>query len=150
MDTDDAITALVAYRDEHGPLGGFLTAVLENDLGKVIHHADPTSWQNLKAIYAWVYMEMPAEAWGDPASVKRWQQHRRVLVPTLSDWRQKAPDAKCLSCSTSLADKDLDHYDHPWGWPVQGLKELQWLSLKCDCGYETSLVKLGVPRPRGY
>ena len=49
--------------------GGFVTAVLENDLAGAIARADADNLRNLPAIVAFVYAEVPAICWGSPAKV---------------------------------------------------------------------------------
>jgi len=60
------------YRDEHTPVGGFLTAVMENNLTQAVGLADTNSYAALREIVQWIYWEMPAPAWGSPAKVKAW------------------------------------------------------------------------------
>jgi hypothetical protein len=146
METAAAITALVAYRDQQRPVGHFLTGVLENNLAKVIQHADETSWQNLKAIFAWVWMEMPSHAWGTVDAVTQWQG-QPASARTLDEWRLAVETPKCLSCGSYQGDDDLEHYEMQFGWPVRGFKERQWLFFQCPCGHQTSINKLGVERP---
>ena len=58
---------------EHGiPPGGFLTAVLENDLAGAFGRADNTSLAALHDIVRWAHWVMPAGAWGSPAKVQAW------------------------------------------------------------------------------
>ena len=64
--------ALRGYIEEHRPVGGFLTAVLENDLAQAFGRADPENLATLYEIVQWVYMEAPAECWGSPANVRAW------------------------------------------------------------------------------
>ena len=56
----------------------------------------------------------------------------------------------CGWCGTLIGDQSMDMYDHPDGWKVDGIDNLQWLSLRCPkCGYDWSLWKLGVVDGRG-
>lgn len=52
--------------------GGFLTAVLENNLEKAIANADSESLESLKAICLFVYNKMPGNCYGSPARVAAW------------------------------------------------------------------------------
>ncbi|MBI3115268.1 MAG: hypothetical protein HYZ09_02120 [Candidatus Kerfeldbacteria bacterium] len=54
--------------------------------------------------------------------------------------------AKCFDCRRPFQPEAIIHYDHPWGWVVEGYRERQWLGFRClapRCGYETSFDKLG-------
>ena len=151
MDTDQAIMALRAYRDNRRPVGGFLTSLLENDLAGVVHNADPSSWTNLKDIFRWVYWEMPAEAWQSREAVRAWlEPTNRPAALSLDQWRNQVVSlARCTRCDYPLPSQ-LDHQDHEWGWPVRGYDRLQRLWLTCTnagCGHEQLLSMLGVPRP---
>lgn len=64
--------ALLRYIRDGSPVGGFLTALLSNDLKETCARAD---WENRPAIPAlvlWLYNEAPASCWGSPAAVEAW------------------------------------------------------------------------------
>jgi hypothetical protein len=52
----------------------------------------------------------------------------------------------CVSCGKKLSFDHADIYDHEYGWGLIGDIPKQWISFKCECGYENSLNKLGVSR----
>lgn len=53
----------------------------------------------------------------------------------------------CMFCGKSLKHKKISGWGpHSGGWNVKGLKEKQWLYIKCDCGQEWALHYLGVSR----
>lgn len=52
--------------------GGFLTAVLENNLVEACGRADLMNRNALHAWAQWLYMECPRGAWGSPEAVKAW------------------------------------------------------------------------------
>jgi DNA-directed RNA polymerase subunit N (RpoN/RPB10) len=57
---------------------------------------------------------------------------------------------KCVGCGKVHDDVyEVWMYDHSSGWKVEGLEDRQWLSVACDCGYHTSLNKLGINRYQG-
>lgn len=61
---EDLYDAFERYLN-HGILpGGFLTAVLENNLSEAFGRADMENSANLKNITAYVYNHMPRNAWG--------------------------------------------------------------------------------------
>jgi len=61
------------YVDHGVPPGGFLTAVLENDLSGAVGHADAENLRNLPAYVTYLYNEVPAACWGSPAKVAAWR-----------------------------------------------------------------------------
>lgn len=64
--------SLIRYRDKHCPTGGFLRAVLENDLMMAVSKADLPNLGALHHIVAWIYNYMPRMAHGSPEKVERW------------------------------------------------------------------------------
>jgi hypothetical protein len=72
MTLEDAIDSLRHYADHGRPTGGFLEAVLSNDLFEALARADESSLTNLMTICQYVYNDMPAPCWGSPAKVAEW------------------------------------------------------------------------------
>ena len=66
------LRALELYRDEHRPTGGFLRAVLENDLLEAVGRADPVSLAAIREIVLWAHWELPGGSHGSPAAVEAW------------------------------------------------------------------------------
>lgn len=60
------------YVEHHIPTGGFLQAVLENNLCGAVGHADEENLRDLKEIVGYIYNEIPAIAWGDRSTVQKW------------------------------------------------------------------------------
>jgi len=69
---DNIMQSLERYRDTGIPTGGFLLAVLTNDLYESVARADSDSLESLPLIVKWVAMELPYSAWGDHDSVHKW------------------------------------------------------------------------------
>ena len=63
---------IICYWLEHRPTGGFLRAVLENDLLKAFRKADEDNLRHLKAIVRFVHFNLPVNCWGSPKKVKQW------------------------------------------------------------------------------
>lgn len=63
---------LIRYRDHHIGTGGFLRAVLGNQLSEAMLRADDDSAGQLPEIMRWIWEQMPAKAWGNPAKVDAW------------------------------------------------------------------------------
>lgn len=59
--------------------GGFLTAVLENDLRGAVTHADAESYRLLPAILRWLTWKVPYACWGSREKVEAWRD--RLLSP---------------------------------------------------------------------
>jgi len=57
--------------------GGFLTAVLHNDLMGAVSKADLENQKLLAEITIYVIHNVPANAWGSPKKVEEWISRRR-------------------------------------------------------------------------
>lgn len=66
--------ALDRHAHEHQHTGGFVTAVLENNLMEAIGQADANSLAAMRSILAYVYNEIPGACHGSPAKVKAWRK----------------------------------------------------------------------------
>ena len=64
--------SLDRYAEKRIPTGGFLKAVLENDLQQAFARADNSNYIALRAIVRYVYNHLPADCWGSPEKVKAW------------------------------------------------------------------------------
>lgn len=53
--------------------GGFLTAVLENDLKGAVSCGDVNSLSGLVDIVRYLYSYVPARCWGSPNKVEEWK-----------------------------------------------------------------------------
>ena len=64
--------AIERYVFDRREPGGFLTAVLCNDLMAAVARADGQNILALKEICQFVYNEVPGSAWGSPKKVANW------------------------------------------------------------------------------
>jgi len=64
--------SIKAYIYGRVPVGDFLTAVLENNLGEACHRADDENIKNLPAFVAYLYNNAPSTCWGSPEKVAEW------------------------------------------------------------------------------
>ena len=64
--------ALDNYVFNHWPVGGFVTACLENNFVQAVALADERSFEALKVIARHCYNELPSECWGSPEKVRAW------------------------------------------------------------------------------
>jgi hypothetical protein len=60
------------YAENRIPPGGFLRAVLENNLREAVGRADLANQAALIEIVKVIYNELPAECWGSPEKVEAW------------------------------------------------------------------------------
>lgn len=63
---------LVAYVEKHRHPGGFLEAVLTNDLRKAVDRADVESMAGLKYIVMWLFNRAPSGCWGSREKLEEW------------------------------------------------------------------------------
>jgi hypothetical protein len=66
------LASLLRYGNEHLPTGGFLRAVLENDLRTAVARADDYNMATLRDIVTFIYSELPRNCWGSPERVSTW------------------------------------------------------------------------------
>ena len=66
------LDALERYTLEHIRPGGFLCAVLENDLMKAVSMADDENEECLSTICKWVYCEAPQSCHGSSKIITEW------------------------------------------------------------------------------
>lgn len=64
--------SLLAYANEHRPVGSFLEAVISNDLKEALGRADAENIDNLFAIVSWLYNYAPSPCWGSPERYAAW------------------------------------------------------------------------------
>jgi len=69
---NDIKEALNLYVVHHIQPGGFLTAVLENDLREAVGRADGRNILILKEIVQYVHCELPGSCWGSVDKVTQW------------------------------------------------------------------------------
>jgi hypothetical protein len=70
MTLDHAKQKLEDYSKKHQAPGGFLQAVLANDLIGAVGSADKESLQILPDIAKYVFNNIPSNVWGSPSKVK--------------------------------------------------------------------------------
>jgi hypothetical protein len=68
----ETIASLLRYVERGVPTGGFLRAVLENNLTNSFGRADAENCEALFHICAYVYNELPYECHGSPERVAEW------------------------------------------------------------------------------
>lgn len=67
--------------------GGFMTAVVENNLMEAVDRADDTNCRRLVDIVRWWYNYAPGLCWGSKKKAEKWQkrihEQKRNPVPSL-------------------------------------------------------------------
>ena len=70
---DHHASSVSAYVMEGRPMGGFLTALFENDLMKAMGKADDLNKVKLGAWCKFIYNACPSGTWGSKQAVAEWQ-----------------------------------------------------------------------------
>jgi hypothetical protein len=70
------IQSLKSYVENKVPPGGFLYAVLSNDLTGACAKADEHNQKQLFDIVNYVYNNLPYNSWGSPEKVKKWLNNK--------------------------------------------------------------------------
>lgn len=70
------IGSIRAYADEGRPTGGFLRAVLSNDLKEAFGRADEENQAAMLEIVQYCYNEIPSVCWGSPEAVTSWLERK--------------------------------------------------------------------------
>jgi hypothetical protein len=78
--------AIDAYAEMGRPVGGFLTAALENNLREAFGMADEGNIEAMFHIVCYFHNEIPGLCWGSPERVKAWllkkeQERSAAVVP---------------------------------------------------------------------
>ena len=79
------------YIEQGIPPGGFLTAVITNDLFLAISHADNISLAALPEIVRFFYNETPTMCWGTEEKMKAWIKTGHKKYTDLSEYIERKP-----------------------------------------------------------
>lgn len=63
---------IIRYYENGIPPGGFLSAVINNDLQGAFGRADDTNSRCIRNYIMWFYNDAPAGTWGYPNAVEDW------------------------------------------------------------------------------
>ena len=69
---------LTSYFNDHRAPGGFLTAVLENDLMMAFSKADLTNTHTMHTYAKWLFNHADTGAYGSKAKVKAWLANKEA------------------------------------------------------------------------
>ena len=75
---DHMMDAIALYIDHHIPPGGFLTAVICNDLREAVGQADSQNINLLPAYVSYFYNEAPSDCWGSRERMTAWLAKRNM------------------------------------------------------------------------
>ena len=71
------MAGLERYRDDKIAPGGFLVALLKNDLSAAVQMADDENIRNLPAFMSYLYNELPAGSYGSKWLVEKWLDSKK-------------------------------------------------------------------------
>ena len=74
---DRMMGGIERYIEDGLPPGGFLTAILENDLEAAVSRADEENLRNIPAYVGYLYNHAPAGCWGSKEAVAKWYEKKR-------------------------------------------------------------------------
>jgi hypothetical protein len=69
------------YIERHAEPGGFLIALLTNDLRRACERADDTNGRHLLEWVKWLYNYAPSGCWGSPERFEAWLKERKETTP---------------------------------------------------------------------
>lgn len=79
IEDESLISAMIGYLTEGYDPGGFVTAVLENDLVRTFQSMSPDSTSSLEALVKFVNLDLPGPTRGSIKQIVAWQTHVRDL-----------------------------------------------------------------------
>lgn len=74
--SESMVISLEHYVNEGVHPGGFLTAVLENNLVEAFSHADTQNTRLMRWYAELLYNDIPSGCWGSPVKVENWVRHQ--------------------------------------------------------------------------
>jgi hypothetical protein len=86
-------SGLDRFAREGSPVGGFLTAVLSNDLKEAFMRADDENRADLFEIVGYCYNELPSPCWGSPEKVNAWMERHSAAREAASPQQRDVSDA---------------------------------------------------------
>ena len=69
--------AIIRYIENRIPPGGFLIAVITNNLQQAVARADEENMANIPAYVAYFYNEAPGNCWGSQEKYQDWLKEQR-------------------------------------------------------------------------
>jgi len=76
--TKHMISGVKLYIEDHVESGGFLMAVIKNDLKTAIMRADSMNKMYIQEILWWFMEHAPHECWGSAEKAEAWLEKRKI------------------------------------------------------------------------
>ena len=76
------VESLALYISDGIPPGGFLMAILTNDLREAVGHADHINLRLIPEYVSYLWNDCPSVCWGSPEKVEGWLAHHEMLRTT--------------------------------------------------------------------
>ena len=92
MIKQETIDSIRRYADKGIPTGGFLYAVLSNNLAESFGRADLENRLALYEIVQYIYNNIPADSWGSTEKVEAWLKAKREEFVPMKNYPD--PDEK--------------------------------------------------------
>jgi hypothetical protein len=73
------VSGVLGYLERGEPVGGFLSALLSNDLRATFERADGINKRSVLAYIEFLYNYAPAGCWGSPGRFDAWQERGGML-----------------------------------------------------------------------
>jgi hypothetical protein len=86
------IDSIRRYADLHCPTGGFLEAVLSNDLTESCIRAEEDNLLALPEIVQYCYHYIPCECWGSPERVRDWLDNKKETAVAENIKEEEKPE----------------------------------------------------------
>jgi len=77
MIPERTLDGIKRYVEDRIPPGGFLTAVLENNLKESFARADDENLVTIFELVSYIYNRIPFICWGSPEKVKKWLKREK-------------------------------------------------------------------------
>lgn len=75
---DYMMEGLALYIEKGIEPGGFLSAVICNNLSEAVGRADDTNIRNIPAYCSYLYNEAPSDCWGSPEAMAEYMKRKRA------------------------------------------------------------------------
>lgn len=75
---EDTLECLNNYIEHGIPTGGFLEAVINNDLFQAVARADDRNIRVIPSIVSYLYNEAPSTCWGSNQRMEHWVEQKRA------------------------------------------------------------------------
>jgi hypothetical protein len=99
---------LTRYIENHIKPGGFLCAVISNNLKEAVGRADEENMANLPAYMNYLYNHAPYNCWGSPEEMKTWLEERVERC----EHGTEVEHEHCEQCAMEAAEASWEEVRH--------------------------------------